>query len=421
MANSPTSEALRRQLALQLIAGQQTPQNIGQGLASIGRSLAGAFQINRLADNQATQEAQEQAALADLLRGNQEVQAGTGDVAGTPGLLPPQQAEQALQFAQMPGGQNAVMQAVAQRLFPQPGEGFSLSPGEVRFDARGQPIAMAPAAPEGDPTAVREMRAFGLDPSNPEHQQHYFDMQRQPAAQVNVAPGEREAAVLASRHANQIETEALPAVEGQLQTVNQLGSLIEQGLKTGFGPDMLRRASDLLGVQLTNQDAALSQFAALSNELTLNAAQQLSGTLSDSDIALLQSTVTDPSSSTEANRRRVAVMTAMLERKREILRETSRYITQNGTTAGLSTHIEQFVAQNPLDLAQRIGVDPAATSTASSPIGEQEAVAQNIPTFTRAEVEQTAKNRGMTFDQVLEEISRRSGVALEIIRSRMTD
>lgn len=60
--------------------------------------------------------------------------------------------------------------AAIDRMYPKPGEGFTLSPGAVRYGADGKPVAENPRSAEDD-EFIRAMRAAGVDPASPKGQQ----------------------------------------------------------------------------------------------------------------------------------------------------------------------------------------------------------------------------------------------------------
>ena len=131
-------------MAIQVISPDTSRQR--EQLAMLQLAAQGA---KGFAGYQAIQRQQlERAALVDALAG-QPGALGPGGMgpptAGTPGLLPPGMNRQQIEALVLGGGGDALLSAGLARQFPKPGEGFSLSPGQVRFDAGGNQVAVAPA------------------------------------------------------------------------------------------------------------------------------------------------------------------------------------------------------------------------------------------------------------------------------------
>lgn len=141
--------ALRAKLLMQQAA--QQPAYISPGeppakawapvIAQLGSILAG-----KAANKQEDEKQQRMASLlSGLVNGRQEVVStpdtfdGTGPRATTRNV-PYTEQEKLTMLAQNPETQGIVKE----RLFPKPGEAFSLSPGQIRYDAAGKPIATAP-------------------------------------------------------------------------------------------------------------------------------------------------------------------------------------------------------------------------------------------------------------------------------------
>ena len=151
-----SSDQLRQQLMSQLLMGGGPTNTIGEGIASLGRSIGGVIGGNRAISDARAQEEQ----MRRLLMGTPSTQpalpgATAGGIQGftpsRPGLASQAGIDPALAgvLMQMDPGGGLLAQQSAQRLMPpEPGEGFSLSPGEVRYDAQGRLIAAAPGAVE---------------------------------------------------------------------------------------------------------------------------------------------------------------------------------------------------------------------------------------------------------------------------------
>ena len=157
---------------------------------------------------QAHQQNQQKQALVELLAGKQGPGLGaltqqgargmdpslagpslamTGGQMAQPGMLSGSGvSRQQIEAAVLGGAGPELMKAAMARHFPEGGQGFSLSPGQVRYEADGRPIASAPAAAP-DPTMLeRNLIAAGYQPGTPEFQAKMNEAVFKPDTQINL-------------------------------------------------------------------------------------------------------------------------------------------------------------------------------------------------------------------------------------------
>ena len=217
-------ERIRRQQALAMQLQQQSEEPLASGqmaggyfvptspLSHLAKALKGAQarrsmtesdeELKALGERQA---GQRQMSLEQALRAARGTPAteASEDPAGNymPGQAAvgpnPQGALDALMRSQDPGLQNVGLSQTLQQILPKRQEPFTLAPGAVRYNEKGQQVAQAPHRPEKPDEFTTMLRAAGIDPGTPEGQrlaaERLKKMTTHPAApnvKVDVKTGE---------------------------------------------------------------------------------------------------------------------------------------------------------------------------------------------------------------------------------------
>lgn len=170
---------------------------IGDALGQAGRMYA-AHTIGQAGEDRAlAQEEARNQALADALAGTQAAVTPGATLQGapadfptgfdfqgaTPGLTPSADRDQILAMSAAGLSPEEIIAVTT------PSGPIRASAGDTFLDpATYQPIASIPEA-QDDPTTIREMRAFGLDPANPADQARYFELTGKRGTTVNVGDG----------------------------------------------------------------------------------------------------------------------------------------------------------------------------------------------------------------------------------------
>lgn len=200
--------------------------------------------------------------------------------------------------------QQALQGELLKRKMNAPGEGFTLNPGDVRFDANGNPIAAVAAKPgeKWRPPTAEERALYKIPEGAPAqiNDQSGKIEWRQNGSLVTVNTGD-EAPVAGNNifhndaryireELNAAQEEAV-GLRTALEATWNARNLIEQGMVTGFGADFrlnMARAADFLGLGGADEKAKIANtesFIAETGQLVGQVIKQFgAGTgLSDAD------------------------------------------------------------------------------------------------------------------------------------------
>jgi len=133
----------------------------------------------------------------------------------------------------------------------------------------------------------------------------------------------------------------------QLPTINQLANLSDEAI-SGSAPQAqkaIMRAAETIGLDV-NGLAETEAFEALSNRLTLDKAQSLSGALSDKDIDFLQSTVPTLGQSKEGRKKLIGIMRDMAQLEIDYAKAASEYMRDRKGQVFDENEFAEWYAQN---------------------------------------------------------------------------
>ena len=135
----------------------------------------------------------------------------------------------------------------------------------------------------------------------------------------------------------------------KLNTIDRMLGLLDEGVSTGFE----QRVPGLGGALRLGEKT--QEFEKLSAQLQLDAADQLSGVLSDSDMALLRGSVANLQTSEGANTKVLQEARTALERAAKEAARQRDYVTQNGSLAGYSSPYLEGGVSTPAEAAEPAG------------------------------------------------------------------
>jgi len=338
----PTRESVNQLALLELLsnAGQQGVQNFR------------GFQVQE-------RQAYEQRALADVLGGRPGTALPPG-VAGPPtppteGMIPGLSPAEARTLVDAGAGDELLSLGLARR-FPKPAAPVSVAPGGTLFDpTTGQPLFTAPAAPDMS-TSQREAQALGYDLSTPEGAQGYAQwrqsLTRPPAAPTVNLPAqetEREKAL------GKATGDRLSAIADEARNnrrarsaIGMLDNLMEAGVQTGPGTAWRQSIRDLTGLELGDLSGP-DAFRAVANQLVLQAQVAQAGPQTDSDRAVIATTLPQIGTSDRANDLVVDMLEAQSKRLDEELTLERRLIEQDGLSVSeAQARVAQEFADKPV-------------------------------------------------------------------------
>lgn len=209
----------------------------------------------------------------------------------------------------------------------EPKAGFTLTPGSVRYDAAGQPIASLPAEPKLSDIEKRALAA-GYEPGTPEYQNFIRQATLKPSVSIT-STSETEFKKGIGKSANErrdLVINSAAEAQNQLATLARLADL-QQSVSTGpiqpaltglqaiaqeFGID-LNSVADFVGVKL-NEVGTAQEFQRLTAQLGLEAIQKMKPPISDRDLQFAVSTVTTLGRSPQGTALALATMKAVSER-----------------------------------------------------------------------------------------------------------
>lgn len=216
------------------------------------------------------------------------------------------------------------------------------------------------------PSLIRTAQALGIPLDDPRLIEAALNTGG-PSVNVNMPPqqNEFEEAVGAGQGERYVGwLTAGDAASGTMNVINQALPIIEQA-RTGFAEETLadfqRAADQLLGPGAVNigDPSGIAQFNALVNELVLTQADRMAGVLSDSDIALLRSTMANSGNDPETNRRIMEFLRARTQWAIDRAAAAQAYVDQNGNITGFTF--------DPIPPMPRFGT--SGGSTGGSPSG----------------------------------------------------
>ena len=244
--------------------------------------------------------------------------------------------------------------------------GFTLSPGQQRFDAQGNPIATATPAEPDSPAAVDEYnwwaeqeRAAGRTPMP------YLDfVQAQKGSGLSITTpdgtvisqgGGKYGQTVGGGFGEafmQIQNSALAAVQGMgtLDAMEQ--TLADPGFYSGFGGEQvlsLKQAAAAIGIDPEGV-TSMETFNALSKKAALDAmGGSLGAGFSNADRGFVEQQVASLGTSPEGNRQLIQLQRKLAERKIEIAQLANQYAqAKGGIDAGFTDFLAQWSEANPL-------------------------------------------------------------------------
>jgi hypothetical protein len=366
-------------------------------IQGIGGAVAGFGQIR-------DRELQRQA-LVDALAG-QPGQMGPGGMgpptAPTPGLLPGLD-RRLIEAMVLAGGGDALVASALQQQFPAAGEGFSLEPGEIRYDASGKQVAAAPAAtaeaeaPKMRDRLVGNERLFEqFDPAAG----RWVELSRGPAfappavTNIDVKPVSGPAATVQSLAPGAIAD--LTQIHASLIDP-QTGGVNRQLLTTMNVPGLDRAVPGTAGAQLRS---------GFEGALDLMVTQRTGATATESQMANMRTTyMPSPLDDDATVRAKLERFDRDLRAALEVAGRGHPGAPQAPTTSAPPVQpsvVDRLIEQGTNWLQ---GGEQAAPS----------APAPGAVDFTWQDVELTAREEGLTEQQVLESVAKSRGVPVDQI------
>lgn len=329
-----------------MIAGlsQSRPReyrNIFDGLSMLAAPMLQAHLTNREETAQDAESEAKRAALAQALQGR---------------VSPDQMA-----LAEALGDQG--MQALAAGLMsPERQTPITLRPNETLID----PNTYEPLA-QGAPKPV--------DPITP-YQQHMLDLRREqneiarqranrPDSVVNInnAAESKFAEEQAKIHAQRIqkEYESARLEESNLNNYARMLQLLESGLKTGWGAEAaqsgksaLKSLAESVGInaQALGIDSAnlanADEYRSLATKIVLNAAEQMTGVLSETDLKFLRESNPSLTMSEGGNRQIIENLRRAAQRKIERAVAMEKWGADNNNLIGFEESWRKYSNENPI-------------------------------------------------------------------------
>lgn len=244
--------------------------------------------------------------------------------------------------------------------------GFTLSPGQQRFDAQGNPIATAAPVAQDSPASVDEYnwwaeqeRAAGREPMP------YLDfVQAQKGSGLSITTpdgtvisqgGGKYGQTVGGGFGEafmQIQNSALSAVQGMgtLDAMEQ--TLADPGFYSGFGGEQvlaLKQAAAAIGIDPEGV-TSMETFNALSKKAALDAmGGSLGAGFSNADRGFVEQQVASLGTSPEGNRQLIQLQRKLAERKIEIAQLANQYAqAKGGIDAGFTDFLAEWSEANPL-------------------------------------------------------------------------
>lgn len=241
------------------------------------------------------------------------------------------------------GESQARTEAIRTPVAPEP---ISLSRGEQLLDPTTREVIAENPYEPGTMELYRQWEQ--LPPEGRESFEQFMQTQRTGGTTVNV--GDRLLTQVAANEYEQAVQDANTA-EGQLQTLEAMNQLLDQGIQTGRIEELtmpLRELGASFGVGDVERLNQQQLFQALSNRMALEARQLgLVGQMSDRDVQFLQAMVPQLRNTPEGNRRLIQTMRRIAQRKVEMADLMEEYIAENDSLAGWRAFRSQWVQDNP--------------------------------------------------------------------------
>ena len=186
----------------------------------------------------------------------------------------------------------------------------------------------------------KNLRAAGIDPASERGRNIVLQSLTKPATQVNIG-GEKafeaETGKLEAKEFSELIKQGRSARQANI-TLGRLDDLLAKGdLGTGALANTKLAAGSfakafgldpkILGI---DQLSSLEEFSGLASQLTLQAADQIAGALSDKDIELLRSSVPNLQNTPEGNRRKIQFQKGLNNRKIEVNKSAQEWVRRFG-------------------------------------------------------------------------------------------
>lgn len=260
---------------------------------------------------------------AQAMLGGSPVSAPQTGQPATGGGLTQGQAQLLARIIANPNTPEAVTRAMLTKLAGGGGEGFTLSPGQRRYDARGRLVATGGAEDAWRPlVSPEERKLFGIPDEDKTPYQVKSDGQLQaigrPQTSITMNPGESEfEKKLGAQQAELFGGMASQWTQSQsdLADISQLRQLQGQLPADGFMGAVMRTAGKW-GVPVEGR-SAIQTFDAIINRLVPSQRPPGSGTMSDRDVELFKLSLPGLMNSPEGNAQILNTMESMARYKAE--------------------------------------------------------------------------------------------------------
>lgn len=286
----------QRGIAEMLLQSSQEPvTSVWGGLGGIAEALAGGALAKKAGDREA--------AVADADRASK---AGTAQREGQlmAMILAGENPDPALVQSVL-SDPNANRGSIMELLKPKPGEGYTLSPGQQRFDANGNPVAGVPAEAHEDPTSVQEYNFAKTHGYTGTYDQFLKDNGGGTNVEVNTAEtaDTAEAKALGSERVKFYANMAsdLPAADSLAQSVGRLDQLLSD-VQPGTEAALADWVRSNTGIELTDDAGKLQAVQSLIDFLTPRMRVPGSGATSDMEMRTFRNSLPGLMGTPEGNR-----------------------------------------------------------------------------------------------------------------------
>lgn len=353
---APNELEMQRALAAELMKSSQQP--VGhwtQGVANIADALVGGLTARKAGERETAALESENAAdafaasqggglLARMLMGEQPTAEELSGVLSNPraggyatpimDMMKPKAGEG---YTLGPGetrfeGGKAVATVPSIRS----GEGYTLSPGQVRYDAEGNPIAGVPGEPDTDADIAefQEAKDAGLIPPEVTYEEFKrygkaetnFTVSTVETADVSEAKKKGEARV--ARFA--AIAEDLPAADSLSQSINRLDQLLE-GVDPGTEAAAVNWVRDMTGLELTEGAGKLQAVQSMIDYLTPRMRVPGSGATSDMEMRIFKNALPGLMGTPDGNRIIIETLKGLAERRVDMANIASDYLNDTLT------------------------------------------------------------------------------------------
>lgn len=244
-------------------------------------------------------------------------------------------------------------------------EGFTLSPGQQRFDARGNAIASVSPAAAPRPMTESEREQWGIPP---EDKRAYAMTEKGPqviggagvTVNNNIGGEKKYDETLGKSLADKyiaIQDGAQQA-QSKIATLDGLSQALAQSSYTGWGADTLlgvKRAAKSLGVDVGEDLGPEETARALGNQLALQLRSPsngagMPGAMSDKDREFLVASVPGLDKTPDGNRKLIQYMTLVEQRNIDVAKFANQYAQEHGGRIDndFFTALADWSEKNPL-------------------------------------------------------------------------